>query len=636
MTRNLKVVFALLVAALLITTGVVVYMEMNPPWKRYQQAYFEDQSAKVRQAMDGADNTQREKLQKRLNYLSSPDYRIRQILLDGGRRADRCITCHLDMEVLEKSHPQIQQFPFEQYGCTECHGGVGRATEKTRAHSTLRIPHRPLYEYLQARNSKSARINLFSFGADGRPISFTGSKLCLRCHLGSHPRHVARWRKFKFQSLDKVQKKLKALHDEGLELDLVQCLACHTTGFNAREGSYLEDRVTCEGCHGPGGFYADLMAGGKAREGAELARANILETRTDRVCLNCHTPDRHASYMNEDAAPVVFASHLDDAPMPVLDGKIGDAAWKTALETTVATWRLDDGAPQSGTVVDVRAVYDDTRIYFVFRWPDASRQDQMGRWIYRQSRWQAETDWPDALALDWQTTAKVADFKQGGCAVLCHTTGRFADVPRMATRHEDAVVDEWYWNAYTARWAGRPGDGFLDNRVVYIAPDSKPAAFRWAHDGQSVAHGSDTSGARLPDVLGAVPLALNVQQPQGNVPGPAFRVRNGSRVPVDSMELAGFNESVPLYVGGQPEQGDAADIRGVASWAEGWWTLEISRPLRTSSPRDVQLDPAQNTASFGLALWNGNVGARHQVATLVTLRFTARRNSKTTRTRPLK
>jgi len=636
MNSNLKFIFALIVAALLVTTGWIIYKEMNPQWKGYQRAYYREEAAKLRQALAGADQAKRENLEKRLRYLSRPEYRIHQILLDGGRRADRCVTCHLDLEKLEKAHPQIQQFPFEQYGCTQCHGGVGRATEKSRAHSTLRIPHRPLYEYLQAHESKTARIDLFNFGADGRPIRFTGSKLCLRCHLGSHPRHVARWRKIKFQPLDKVRDKLKALRKDGLELSLSRCLGCHTTGSNAMDGTYLEDRVTCESCHGPGGFYVDLMAGGKAREGAELARANILETRTERVCLNCHRPDRHDSYLSADAAPVLIAGYLEAVPAPILDGRLGDAAWKTALETKVATWRLGDGrAPEAGAAVHVRAVYDAQRIYFIFRWSDSSRQEQMGRWIYRPTGWHADAAWADALALDWQTTAKVTDFRQGGCAVLCHTTGRFAEFPRMATRQEDAVVDEWYWNAFVAGYTGKPGDGFLDNRVEFIAPGSALPAFRWARAGQSAAHGSDTSGTRVPDVLGGLPLRLNVQLNEGQVPGPALRVEAGRQVALNPRDRVGRKKILPLYAVGKPEQGDSADLDGRASWADGYWTLELSRSLHTASSRDVQFDPSQNTAFFGLALWDGSAGDRHQVATLVTLRFQALLKAKSTPPRVL-
>jgi hypothetical protein len=185
-------------------------------------------------------------------------------------------------------------------------------------------------------------------------------------------------------------------------------------------------------------------------------------------------------------------------------------------------------------------------------------------------------------------------------------------------------VDEWYWNAFAAGRAGRPGDGFVDNRVAYIAPGSTLADYRWAHAGQSAAHGSDTSGARAPDVLGGLPLILNLQPEPGAAPGPGFRLERGGQVPLNPREAAGVNETLPLYVAGQAEQGDSADIDGTASWADGYWTLEISRSLHTASPRDVQLDPAQNTAVFGLALWNGSAGDRHQVATLVTLRFKER------------
>ncbi len=624
MDRHLKSVFTLLIAAILVTTGLIAYREMNPEWKQYQRAYYLEESARVRREMAGADQARLETLRRRLSHLSRPDYRLRQILLDNGQRADRCVTCHLDLERLEKKHPQAKRFPFEQYGCTVCHGGVGRATEKARAHSTLRIPPRPLYEYLQARESKTARIDLFNFSADGRPIEFTGSKLCLRCHLGSHLRHVARWRQVKFKALDKVRDKLKTLTRQGRAVSESDCLACHTTGYNPDDGSYVEDRVTCESCHGPGGFYADLMAGGKAREGAELARSNVLETRSDRVCLNCHNPERHDGYLGPDAAPVVTAGFLSTLPAPEADGNLREAAWRAAPETPVPTWRLDEtSGPAKGALVLARAVYDRQRLYFAFRWPDAHPQERMGRWVKGPSGWRVETTWPDAFALHWQASDRVADFKQGGCAVLCHTTGRFAQYPRMATRQEDAVVDEWYWNAFVAGQTGRPGDGFLDNRVAFVGPDSPLPVFRWIRAGQAAAHGSDTSGMRVPDVLGGLPLIPNARQKADGADEPAFRPQNGRLVPLDRTRPEGAEETLPLYAGGRPEQGDAAQIDGRGTWKDGYWTLELSRKLQTGSRRDVQFDPPQNPVAFGIAVWDGGAGDRHQVATLITLRFQA-------------
>ena len=622
MNRHLYIIFALLVTALLVTMGLILRKETNPEWKRHQKAFFREEAKKVTKALANADETQRTMLQKRLRYLGRPRYRIRQILAEDGNRVDRCITCHLDLKELEKKHLQIERFPFEEYGCTVCHGGVGRATESSRAHSTLRIPRRPLYEYLKARETGTSTLNLFQYSASGEPIAFTGSSQCLRCHLGSHPRHVARWRMLKFKPLDKVRTKLKEVQSTGLQIDESRCLGCHTTAFNKLTGHYLEDRVTCESCHGPGGFYAELMAGGRARDGAQLARDNILETRSDRVCLNCHKPDRHSDYEGEDKPPTLVAAYLDGKPGPEMDGYAHDDAWDLTFETKVSTWQLGDGPPQPGTEVFIRAVYDDTHIYFAFRWPDKTRQDGMGQWLFNGGRWRAKVEWPDALALHWQATEQVEDFRQGGCAVLCHNTGRFSEFPRMATRQRGAVVDEWYWNAFTAERAGRPGDGFLDHQVRFVPQASKKPALRWAHPEISAAHASDTSGARRPGTVGGIPLIFNAKEAEGKPPHPRFYMAKGKRVPLqlsDSDPPA--TKSIPLYEFGIPEGGDSADIRGGASWSDGYWTLELSRALRTPSKRDVQLDLPEKNHSFGLAVWDGAAGDKHQVVTIIKLRF---------------
>jgi hypothetical protein len=80
-------------------------------------------------------------------------------------------------------------------------------------------------------------------------------------------------------------------------------------------------------------------------------------------------------------------------------------------------------------------------------------------------------------------------------------------------------------------------------------------------------------------------------------------------------------KKLPLYETGLPEDGDSADISGRASWSGGYWTLELSRALQTPSKQDVQLDPAEKSYSFGLAVWDGSPGDQHQVITIVRLRF---------------
>ena len=192
----------------------------------------------------------------------------------------------------------------------------------------------------------------------------------------------------------------------------------------------------------------------------------------------------------------------------------------------------------------------------------------------------------------------------------------------MATRQEGAIVDEWYWNAFTAQRAGRPGDGFLDHQVKFIPKGSLKPAFRWAPPEISAAHGSDSSGERIPGTMGGIPLTLNAKETEGKPPHPQFYMEEGKQVPFQLSTIdKPAKKSLPLFESGFPERRDSADISGRATWSNGYWTLELSRALRTPYKRDVRLDLNEKSYSFGLAVWDGATGDQHQVATIIKLRF---------------
>lgn len=68
---------------------------------------------------------------------------IKQLVLTDLGRTDRCITCHTGIDDLRfvaakqpyKSHSgdYLRWHPVEQYGCTICHGGQGRAVTRHEA-----------------------------------------------------------------------------------------------------------------------------------------------------------------------------------------------------------------------------------------------------------------------------------------------------------------------------------------------------------------------------------------------------------------------------------------------------------------------------------------------------------------------
>jgi cbb3-type cytochrome c oxidase subunit III len=70
---------------------------------------------------------------------------LRQVVVPSLRAADRCVTCHVGMAAGEPvvdgdlvlgRHPDVGHDP-NTMGCTACHGGQGRATEKADAHGDV-------------------------------------------------------------------------------------------------------------------------------------------------------------------------------------------------------------------------------------------------------------------------------------------------------------------------------------------------------------------------------------------------------------------------------------------------------------------------------------------------------------------
>lgn len=76
---------------------------------------------------------------------SGLDVRLRQIVSPALHLTDRCVSCHVGMSPGEQlaggtgmlaGHPPVVHDPAE-IGCTVCHGGQGRATEKADAHGLV-------------------------------------------------------------------------------------------------------------------------------------------------------------------------------------------------------------------------------------------------------------------------------------------------------------------------------------------------------------------------------------------------------------------------------------------------------------------------------------------------------------------
>ncbi|NUO09763.1 MAG: hypothetical protein HUU08_13980, partial [Candidatus Brocadia sp.] len=253
-----RMIFFVLSALFFISTAMWLKDEFHPKWMEFQEKYYEEQAAKVEKEYEAATSAKdKELLGKRLASLKKPVYEIKQILLKGdyswakrqnGDKVDRCMTCHIDEEKLKVAHPNARDFPFDIYGCTVCHGGIGRALSEEMAHEGMHYHKRQMelrlisaetmFEFwgelatlTPEESDPNLRIEMGDFkkySITGDKAIYVGSQKCLKCHTGLTSPHVERWQRIKFKTFDYVKKAPDYI--AGSEAYRKTCLKCHTTG----------------------------------------------------------------------------------------------------------------------------------------------------------------------------------------------------------------------------------------------------------------------------------------------------------------------------------------------------------------------------------------------------------------------
>ncbi|CAG0942783.1 hypothetical protein BROC_02001 [Candidatus Brocadiaceae bacterium] len=315
-----RLIFFVLSALFFIATSIWLKDEFCPKWMEYQKKYFEKQAVKVEKEFVAATSAKdKELLAKRLASLKRPVYEIKQILLKGdyswakrqnGDKVDRCMTCHIDEEKLKVAHPSAKDFPFDIYGCTVCHGGIGRALSEEMAHEGMYYHKRQMqlrlanaetmFEFwgelavlTPEESDPNLRIEMGDFkkySITGDKAIYVGSQKCMKCHTGLTSPHVERWQRIKFKTFERVKEAPDYI--AGNEAYRKKCLECHTTGYDKTTGRYSEEGVTCEACHGPGEVFSYFMEIGKAPEGQKIAKVGTFGTPYN-VCGPCHHTRNH-------------------------------------------------------------------------------------------------------------------------------------------------------------------------------------------------------------------------------------------------------------------------------------------------------------------------------------------------------
>lgn len=122
---------------------------------------------------------------------------------------------------------------------------------------------------------------------------------CKACHMKQYKSWAETPMAKSFESL-KPGVKAEAKKKAGLDPDKdythdTGCLGCHTTGYgqpggfkSIEETPYMAN-VQCEGCHGPGGNYREVMkTNGEFKLGDIKAVGFVMPSEDEQGCLRCH------------------------------------------------------------------------------------------------------------------------------------------------------------------------------------------------------------------------------------------------------------------------------------------------------------------------------------------------------------
>jgi mono/diheme cytochrome c family protein len=156
------------------------YKDQFREWKRWQQKY-------IAQEISRATTPEQKELARALPI------EIKQIVLPGLQRVDRCVTCHLAVEDAGYAgyeqplayHPNHAQHPFEKFGCTICHQGQGRATDREAAHGHVKYWDHPMLpmKYIQSSCVKCHSVaDLPQADALARGRAVFEEQGCIGCH----------------------------------------------------------------------------------------------------------------------------------------------------------------------------------------------------------------------------------------------------------------------------------------------------------------------------------------------------------------------------------------------------------------------------------------------------------------------
>jgi Ethylbenzene dehydrogenase len=312
------------------------------------------------------------------------------------------------------------------------------------------------------------------------------------------------------------------------------------------------------------------------------------------------------------------------------DGLDSEDAWRSApwLAARIG------GGWSDATEVYIKALYDDTYVYFFLKWKDdvASyvrnpfQKQEDGTWRKMPAKpLPADgTDWvsymgkafneeatgfyyEDKLAMAWNTygTTTSPAFEQTGCAGLCHdpnkggsagTTYYYSDQKRAAKKWTNAaseIVDLWHWKLVRQNQEAKMDDQYVRYWTIGDAG---------VGDGGRASDAGNSGYADAPADAQGRPIYRGRSIAPGLFSFPRADTVRLTATELDALPIGSMIASMMT----SPLSGLRADIdaRGYYNPNLKYWQYEIRRKRTTGDDKDVQFDNLTREYKFGLAVFD--------------------------------
>ena len=259
------------------------------------------------------------------------------------------------------------------------------------------------------------------------------------------------------------------------------------------------------------------------------------------------------------------------------------------------------------TDLEVRSVYDDEYIYFLYRWYDPTvslarfpwEKSDDGRWAQltnKDSTLHENTYYEDKLAVYWDINER--GFVKKGCDKSCHMVedGLLAGIQdsssgRHYTKKDGETIDEWHWKGMRTNPNGQMEDGYVNNEHE---TNKKWGRQTDEHSGGGYYNNTNDT---------AFPAWMN-----GAIDGEApYWVLDATKEPFKDTFKEG--DRIGGIVTG-PLAGSRGDVTAKGVWNDDHWQLEIKRKLVTkyeeSDSQDVQFNDLSKAYYFGVTAFDNS------------------------------